>query len=444
MGQDQRAIKRSSVLGASERVRLQLDRLNLDFLWLDAEALSARSVGAVYLLLGAICSVSTSILFVRGLPTRDEMVALGGRHGVLRRGEIVVSSTETDRISVEPGIGVETSGTTGRRRLVLHARSTALAAISRVVEVGSPTGLTVASCFPMSTIGGVVSALRCALTGDVLTLWAIDARDSWPFDDSSIGIVASPSAFAPSVARLPTPLPMVSFGGGPIAQKVLRKIAAVTPVVVGYGMTETFGAVTLASSHGSDIDLGLGNPLSGVQIRLSEPFDHATPDVRQIEVLPGFDPPWILDRSSAILGRGWTSRWFRTGDCAKVGSSGDLVYAGRGDDVIVRGGRAFRMGHLNATLAKCAPGAYAVKLVELSTDGSEQFLVVLPAEIAAAGRRRILSRLRLEHGIAPASVVEGPVADSRHGDGWSARRVSGDEVLPNLSQRLRHLPGAPA
>ena len=171
-------------------------------------------------------------------------------------------------------------------------------------------------------------------------------------------------------------LESVGCGAAPLADDTRRRIEAVfdTPLVEGWGMTETTPAGTTGSAYGVHTAAGcIGQPVPDMEIRLVDP---ATREVRVSEAL--LDPTSAVDiteeldfddetavtgemvvrgpqvfagyyglpeKNAAVFGREEPSdeprredEWFYTGDIARVDENRFLWMVDRADDMLIVGG----------------------------------------------------------------------------------------------------------
>lgn len=374
----------------------------IDVLWV----LDDGYVSTVEWLLAALLEERTGVMIVTRLPGVDIRSALGGRCGIVRDGAIESVTDYGCDLAVERGfLGVFTSGTTAQPRLVLHPFENLTPALARVATIGEPTGLRIASAFPMSSIGGLVAFLRCAMTGDSLVRWSLDEQDSWPFGQSgTCDIAAAPSVAAALIDRCPFLSPVLSLGGGPVPERALRSLSARTEVVVGYGMTETFGACSLASSGpGRPAEVGLGAPLTGVTFRIGGNPTDAVNDEVSLSIAPGIRAPLILGGDGQPPEPAWSGAWYETGDYVTCDDQGTLTYAGRGSGFLLRGGRAISIEAAAAVCRSVIPGADAVRV--RGTHGAENLVIVHPGPVQPDRKRQLLRKLQDELGVTPRSFL---------------------------------------
>ncbi len=122
-------------------------------------------------------------------------------------------------------------------------------------------------------------------------------------------------------------------------------------VLVGYGLTE-FGAVSRTPNGDRARHLGsVGQPLSGVEIRVVDDAGDPVPDGEQGEVaVRGADRPREYLRAPDASDGTWRAGWLHTGDLGRLDDDGFLWITGRKKDVIIRGGNNIAPGEVEDVL----------------------------------------------------------------------------------------------
>ena len=118
-------------------------------------------------------------------------------------------------------------------------------------------------------------------------------------------------------------------GGAPLGERLAHLYRGIgVPVLEGYGLTETAGAVTLNTPAASEIG-SVGRPLPGVTVRISRDGELlvAGPQVGERY----WDDP---EATSAVHDRGW----LRTGDLGEIDADGFVHVTGRRREVLVTSG----------------------------------------------------------------------------------------------------------
>lgn len=142
--------------------------------------------------------------------------------------------------------------------------------------------------------------------------------------------------------RPPSSLRAVLLGGAAAPQS-LRCAAHERglPIMTTYGMTETCAqVVTQAYARRGEVDAGVGQPLSGVQLRVRDGHVEVHTDAMMDGYLGVFDAgqPFTEDG------------WLRTADAGRLRADGTLEIHGRVDDVIVSGGENVSPWEVEAAL----------------------------------------------------------------------------------------------
>ncbi len=99
----------------------------------------------------------------------------------------------------------------------------------------------------------------------------------------------------------------------------------------GYGLTETSPVLTVTSPKRRLVTGSVGQPLSGVEVKIAEPDNAGVGDViaRGRNVMAGY---WEDPESTASALR---DGWFHTGDLGRFDADGNLYLVGRSKDVII-------------------------------------------------------------------------------------------------------------
>jgi len=167
--------------------------------------------------------------------------------------------------------------------------------------------------------------------------WVIDDPDFGNYDLSSLKVI--------------------TYGAAPMPLNVIEKAVRVLPGVQfinAFGQTETASTITSLGPEDHVIEgspeekakklkrlaNSIGKPLSDVQIRIVDPNGSVLPEgeVGEIQakgarIMKGY---WGDEEKSALAIT--PDGWLRTGDRGWMDQDGYIYLAGRGDDVIIRGG----------------------------------------------------------------------------------------------------------
>jgi acyl-CoA synthetase (AMP-forming)/AMP-acid ligase II len=270
-----------------------------------------------------------------------------------------------------PGVIVCTAGTTGEPKAVVHSHATLGHAVRRLQlfrleaagapgrvpadehelardlldAAGAPAiGLRYASTLPLTTMAGLTVTLQALLAGDALSL--PPTADPSALLDRIAATGVTNLSLTPLLAQLvlraarqqAAPrlrhLMFVGIGGGPAGPTLPAELeeALGCPVAVGYGMTESGGAIAMgritdppAVRHGT-----VGRPLPGVELDIDTVSQELT--VRSASIAIGYI---TRDHTLEPIGHGR----LRTGDLARSQPDGTIELWGRVDALILRGGR---------------------------------------------------------------------------------------------------------
>jgi len=153
-------------------------------------------------------------------------------------------------------------------------------------------------------------------------------------------------------------LQLITYGGSPISETVLKRARDVfgCNFAQGYGMTEASGPVAMLhpTDHRDDSKLtSCGRPLPGLDVAVIRP-DGATCDAREVGE--------VVTRGSMLTKGYWrdpqaTARtivdgWLRTGDAGYFDEAGYLYIHDRVKDMIVSGGENIYPAEVENALAK--------------------------------------------------------------------------------------------
>ena len=115
-------------------------------------------------------------------------------------------------------------------------------------------------------------------------------------------------------------------------------------VTPAYGMTEALSIVAWKYNEDPIVEHGfasVGKPLRGVKIKICRPGSRESCVMGESGELhistPALTPGYVGGEDEAFYYEG-NSRWFATGDQAKMQDSGALFILGRYKDTIIRGG----------------------------------------------------------------------------------------------------------
>ncbi|MFL5310054.1 MAG: class I adenylate-forming enzyme family protein [Myxococcales bacterium] len=233
-----------------------------------------------------------------------------------------------------------TSGTTGKPKaaqLTIGAHQASARASIETLRIDG--GSSYLCNLPLFHVGGIATAVRCAVAGATLVLHR--RFDAPAAAEALAGGVTHASLVAATLQRLleardrfPATVRAVLVGGGPAPAELLgRARAAGLPVLHTYGLTEAASQVT-AERLGDADGTTAGWPLPGVDVRVVG---------GEIEVR---GPTTML----GYLGEPPLRDWFRTGDLGGIDARGRLVVHARRSDLIVSGGENVYPAEVEAAL----------------------------------------------------------------------------------------------
>ena len=217
-------------------------------------------------------------------------------------------------------LALETSGSTGEPRLALFSRAAieAQAAASAAVLGWGPRDRWLI-CLSLAHAGGLAPLLRCAWSDRPAIL--VERFDPGKVAAAARDLGATVISLVPTMLaalldddwRPPASLRTALIGGAPASASLLERARRRrVPVVIAYGMTETFSHIALD-----------GQLLPGVEARV----EGGVIEVRGPMLFAGYagEPPRPA------------GGWHHTGDAGHL-EGGRLVVDGRADEVIISGG----------------------------------------------------------------------------------------------------------
>lgn len=308
----------------------------------------------------------------------------------------------------EASVVLQTSGTTGSGRFVVHSSQGVLAGLDATLRVQAEllgvdgagisrptegelrsfrTGVCFGSGMMPWTMAGYTILQRALLVGDTLAFMRCQSVPDFGEDQTEFGATAVglPALMAQKLARTPPgvlealPAPIsLGIGGSrvpPAVCEVLeRRFNAI--VTVGYGSTELGGPVLMARPDDPAAVRWstVGRPLPAVDVRL-EPSTGQDSDSAELWVR---SPSLALGYLSGAGIQRQTRDWYRTGDSAADAGDGRIRVTGRIDHVLIRGGRLFDLSKVQDCLSS-HPGVEAVGVLGVPSRvaGEEDLGVVL-------------------------------------------------------------------
>lgn len=261
---------------------------------------------------------------------------------------------------------VATSGSSGRPKAVM-LQAGALAAAAQASHAVTPlnSGDRWLACLPLFHIGGYSILARCRLAGATPILHhGFDAGQVWHglIHEAITHLSLVPTMLSRLIdfhsAPPPPSLRHVLVGGAALTSELAARAND-----LGWRIQPTYGMSEMASQVATLPRLPcpwrpgqVGQPLPGVEATLA-------PDgrlkLRGPMMMAGYANP-TLSPGDGLDEDGW----FVTCDLAEIDEDGGLTILGRGDDVIVSGGKKIMPGMVEEALAAC-PGLDAVAVLGL-------------------------------------------------------------------------------
>jgi acyl-CoA synthetase (AMP-forming)/AMP-acid ligase II len=309
------------------------------------------------------------------------LLAIGdGRGGIPRLGDLTAKA-EPDEAEAEvededTSILMYTSGTTSLPKGVMLSFRDFTAYVTANVEMADGTDRGVALvCVPFYHIAGTTAYMTNIWTGrKMIVMQQFDAK-TW------LELVAAEKvthAFVvptmmkqlldePSFSRTDlSTLTNLAYGGAAMPIQVIRRAIEAFPKTVGfvnaYGQTETTSSLTVLGPddhrlEGSPAEVELklkrlnsiGKPLPDVEVRVRD---------EEGKVLPAGQVGEIIIRTPRIM-KGYAGRaddaalpdgWRATGDLGWLDEDGYVFFAGRKDDMIIRGGENIAPAEIETVL----------------------------------------------------------------------------------------------
>lgn len=287
---------------------------------------------------------------------------------------------------------LETSGSTGEPKLVMHSTaSLAAAAIASARNLGwLPEGDRWLLSLPLSHVGGLSILLRCFLGRQTSVLAPLPTHAPKlamehleRLDISLLSLVPTQLARLLSDAdfRFPPRVRHVLIGGAPLSAHLRERARQrAVPLLSTYGMTE-FGS-QICTERPGDVGAGVGPALPGTDVRLGQ---DGRIQVRSPTAFLGY---W--GRPSPFDEDGW----FTTNDRGEWDERGHLHVLGRTDHMIITGGENVQPEQVEAALAELE-GVAAVGVVGVADEQWGQKLVAAVV-LADAQEEQAPARVRFE------------------------------------------------
>ena len=298
-----------------------------------------------------------------------------------------------------PGTLLQTSGSSGRSRVVWHDLAAHIASAEGSafrLPLGPGCGWLLQ--LPLNHVSGFSIAIRCLLSGAAVV-----------FSDSEYEAVTHLSLVPTQLQRLLDSgaplhrLRAVLVGGGPISSTLVeRAICAGVPLHLTYGMTESASQIcTTERLVETPNPLHAGAPLPGREVRISDAGEIQIRGPILAKNSLGPDGLW----EDLADGEGW----FCTGDLGAFTADGNLVIHGRRDRLIISGGENIQPETIEALLLEIPGIRRAVVVGKSHPEFGERPVAFLAGDFETSEVRQFLSR-RLERFAIPEEFHPWPIA----------------------------------
>jgi acyl-CoA synthetase (AMP-forming)/AMP-acid ligase II len=271
----------------------------------------------------------------------------------------------------KPAVLINTSGTTGQPKFVIHTAETLSESVNLIVENwGFSDDDILVEPLPMAHMSGLIMLLAWIRFGTPFVLLeGFDAdvvldtierhRCSW-----CIGFPSQYAALLECQRARPRDLASlrVCLTGADICPIDLQER---TPSILGaplynvWGATEVIGSLTLGLQHGP-----VARIVKGAQVRL---IDENGADVADGEIGE------LLVRGANVFDGYWNdphateeslkAGWYHTGDLMRRGEGDDLWFVSRKKDIIIRGGTNISPVEVEQALVACHPAVKEAAVV---------------------------------------------------------------------------------
>lgn len=288
-----------------------------------------------------------------------------------------------------PGTLLQTSGSSGRARVVWHDLAAHIASAEGSafrLPLGPGCGWLLQ--LPLNHVSGFSIPIRCLLSGAAVVF--SDSENATE-DEAVTHLSLVPTQLQrmlDSGAPLDR-LQAVLVGGGPIPSCLVdRAIRAGVPLHLTYGMTESASQICTTGRLLETLNpLHAGAPLPGREVRISSSGEIQIrgPVVAKKTLSP--DGRWE-DLADA-------EGWFSTGDIGKFTTEGYLVILGRRDRLIISGGENIQPEPIEAMLLEIPGVRRAVVVGKSDPEFAERPVAFLAGDFQEAEVRRFLA-CRLE------------------------------------------------
>lgn len=330
-------------------------------------------------------------------PDEDDAVVLmytGGTTG-MPKGALLEQRAEVLNVY---HVGLEI-GLDERRRFLFQAPMFHAAVVAGVVGIPASGGTSVS-----------IPLFDPELVLDVIEAQDIDTTMMVPV---MLSMLEQHPAFSPQRLR---PLRQLVYGAAPISVSLLQrwlKMLPATDFFQGYGMTEASSVLTFlgpeAHRQGGSLLSAAGVPVFGVELRITDSFDHE---------LPQGEPGEVCARGGNLMREYWRKPketeealrdgWYRTGDVGYIDENGILHLVDRVKDMIVTGGENVYSTEVENVIAT-HPAVKEVAVIGIPSDTwgeAVHAVVVLKEDMKASGEELIAHARRFLAGFKVPKSVE--------------------------------------
>ncbi|MEU3412711.1 class I adenylate-forming enzyme family protein [Streptomyces sp. NPDC006658] len=264
-----------------------------------------------------------------------------------------------------PLVLLASSGTTSQRpKLCVHSHGGLLGNAAAVAaDGGFGARDTVVSASPLSHAFGLLSVHLALVTGAAVGLFG--AWEPRAFAAALRGCGATTAFAVPAQLRdllalpadgspaAPPTLREVRTGGAPVPRELADAVRRVlgTRLIVQWGMTEIGAGTYTRPGDPPEATGTIGRPALGAAVRVRRDDRPAAPgETGELQ----YRSPWMFSgyhRAPEPTRAAFTpDGWLRTGDLAELRPDGSVVYRGRADELINRGGLKFSALEVEALL----------------------------------------------------------------------------------------------
>jgi acyl-CoA synthetase (AMP-forming)/AMP-acid ligase II len=358
-----------------------------------------------------------------------KLVAMGqGDGGMPRLAELIAQAdsdeTEAEVEDEDVSVLMYTSGTTSLPKGVMLSFRDFTAYVTANVEMadGSERGAFLV-CAPFYHIAGTTAMMTNVWTGRKMVVMPQFEPKSWLeliqrerithafIVPTMMKHVLDDPAFATTDFSSLTNL---AYGGAPMPIAVIRRAIEAFPKNVGfvnaYGQTETTSSLTVLGPDDhrvqgtpAEVELKLkrlnsiGKPLPDVEIRVRDESNSFLPPGEVGEIIirtPRIMKGYAGRDDDAALGDGWRA----TGDLGWIDQDGYVFFAGRKDDMIIRGGENIAPAEIETVLMSHPAVDEAAVIGVPSVEWGQTvkaFIVLRPGQQASAQDLQEFCRTRL-------------------------------------------------